>query len=213
MGYNTSVFKNREDAGKKLAKLLKKINNKESIVLAIPRGGVLIGNEIAKRLKIPLGIIVVRKLGFPSQPEFGIGAISENNVVYLDQATIKRLDIDEKDISEIKNIEEKELIRRILLYREGKKLPPLKNKTAILVDDGLATGVSANAAIMAIKKAEPREIIFVVPVATFEAAEIIKKKVDHFYCLLCPKDLKAIGFYYKNFEQVSDEKVIELLNS
>ncbi|MBI2420731.1 MAG: phosphoribosyltransferase, partial [Candidatus Levybacteria bacterium] len=113
------MFKNREDAGKKLAKLLKKINNKESIVLAIPRGGVLIGNEIAKRLKIPLGIIVVRKLGFPSQPEFGIGAISENNVVYLDQATIKRLDIDEKDISKIKNIEEKELIRRILLYREG----------------------------------------------------------------------------------------------
>lgn len=200
------------DAGKKLAKLLKKIADQESVVLAIPRGGVIVGYEISKKLKIPLDIIIVRKLGFPTQPELGIGAIAEKETIFLDKKIINRLGISKNDINEIRENEEKELIRRILAYRKGRSLPNLKNKTVILVDDGLATGVSAIAAIRAIKKAKPKKIVFAVPVASFDSSETIKNEVDYFFSLAFPRDLKAIGLYYDNFEQVSDEEVLSILS-
>ena len=207
------MFEDRVDAGRKLAEKLLKFKDKDAIVLAIPRGGVEVGAEIAKKLNLELDVIVVRKLGYPPEPEYGIGAISENNSVYLDEKAIKSLDLSKSQIDRIKNEEEKELKRRVFLYRKGKSLQSLKRKTVILVDDGLATGVSAQAAIIAVRKKSPGIIVFATPVSGRDSANIIRKKVDLFISVLEADELFAIGAFYRNFEQVSDEKVIELLSS
>ena len=207
------MFEDRVDAGRKLAEKLLKFKDKDAIVLAIPRGGVEVGAEIAKKLNLELDVIVVRKLGYPPEPEYGIGAISENNSVYLDEKAIKSLDLSKSQIDRIRNEEEKELKRRVFLYRKGKSLQSLKRKTVILVDDGLATGVSAQASIIAVRKKSPGIIVFATPVSGGDSANIIRKKVDLFISVLEANELFAIGAFYRNFEQVSDEKVIELLSS
>ena len=207
------MFDDRLDAGKKLAEKLLKFKGKNATVLAIPRGGVEVGWEIAKKLDLPLSVIVVRKLGYPPEPEYGIGAISENDSLYLDENAIKSLDINKYQIDKIKEKEEKELRRRIALYRKGESLPSLNEKTVILVDDGLATGVSARAAIIAVGNNSPGMIVFATPVTGKDTANIIRDKVDLFISALEVDELWAIGSFYRNFDQVSDKRVIELLSS
>ncbi len=206
------MFEDRVDAGKKLAQVLTNFRNKNAIILAIPRGGVVVGNIVAKSLNLPLDVIVARKIGHPLEPELGIGAVSENNTLYLDDRAIKSSDITKEQLNNIRSDEEEELKRRILLYRKGKSLPSLSNKSVILVDDGLATGVSAKAAIEAVKKLNPDKIIFAVPVSGKDTAGNIKNMVDDFVCVSEVSEMFAIGNFYKNFEQVSDEEVINILS-
>lgn len=207
------MFEDRKEAGIKLAKKLIKFNFDNPIILAIPRGGVIVGSELAKGLKIPLNIILVRKLGYPKEPEFGFGAISENNSTYFSERILSDYKLSDEDIYEVKSKEKKELERRIKIYRKGKLLPNLKNRIVILVDDGLATGVSAIVAIMSIKKEKPKELIFATPVAASTTADEISKSVDEFVCLIQDSGFRAIGNYYKNFNQVSDTEVLDLLNN
>ncbi|OGK16149.1 hypothetical protein A2690_01785 [Candidatus Roizmanbacteria bacterium RIFCSPHIGHO2_01_FULL_39_12b] len=207
------IFKDRADAGRQLARSLQKYRRENAIILALPRGGIAVAYEIAKILELPLNVIISRKLGSPGNSEFGIGAISENHVRVLDKKTIDFLNISKKEINEIIKQENLELQRRIYTYRHNQKLPSLFNKTAILIDDGVATGVTAQAAIKVVYKLRPKKIVFATPVCAQQAAGVIKNQVDDFICLFCPYDLSAIGAYYKSFFQVTDEQVIEFLKS
>lgn len=205
------IFEDRQDAGRQLASKLKTYKNKQLIVLALPRGGVPVGFEIARTLAVPLDVLIVRKIGSPANPEFGIGAVAEGGVRVLDWTVIKQLGISENELDGIIKREEEELKRRVKIYRNDKPLPLFKNKTVIIVDDGLATGVTARAGIIAVKKQKPKQIIFVSPVCARDAARKIKHLVKKIICVLVPVSLSAIGSWYRNFEQITDEKVIELL--
>jgi putative phosphoribosyl transferase len=205
------IFKNRQRAGKLLASHLIQFKHLNLIILALPRGGVPIGFEVARILKAPLDIFNVRKIGAPNNAEFGIGAVSEENVQVLDKPTIKLLKISEKELEKIIEKEKVELKRRIDIYRDGKPFCLLKNRTVILVDDGLATGVTVRAAIVAIKKHKPKQIILAFPVCAYEAVPKLSCLVDNIICVTKPVNLSSIGSWYQNFDQISDEKVIELL--
>ncbi|MBI2268622.1 MAG: phosphoribosyltransferase [Candidatus Blackburnbacteria bacterium] len=204
-------FKNRSTAGRLLARKLGKYKNKNTIVLALPRGGVPVGFEIAKVLHVPFSVIVARKIGMPGNPEFGIGAISEGDVVVLDIHTIKQLDVSKEAIEKAIEKERKELARRVQLYRKGKPLPKLSGHTAILVDDGLATGVTARAAIKAIRKMNPRCIVAAFPVCAADTAGNLKQQVNNLVSLLTSVEFTSVGSWYEDFQQVTDKKVVELL--
>lgn len=205
------IFKNRSEAGILLSKKLTKFRGNKTIVLGIPRGGVVLGFEIAKKLKIPLNIIMVRKISHPLHPEFGLGAIAEGNVKVFDEGTMRRLGIGKKDLEGVLKEEKKELSRRIKAYRKLKPYPKLKGMNVILVDDGLATGVTAKAAIKAIRKDGPSKIIFATPICAEEVCREIEALVDNFLCLNRAEDLSAISLWYEEFYPVEDEEVIELL--
>lgn len=204
------MFQDRDDAGRQIAERLNEYKD-SAIVLALPRGGVSIGYEVAKQLSATLDVIIVRKLGSPDNPEFGIGAVAEGGFLFLDEMTISSLGITSEQIQRVKEKEIKEMQRRITVYRNGNSLPKFENKTVILVDDGLATGVTARVAIKVIKKQRPRKFIFAVPVCDWETGKIIQTLVDDFICLHCPYDLRAIGLYYYDFDPVSDSEVVQLL--
>jgi len=207
------LYKDRQDAGRQLAEILRKYKNEEPVIIALPRGGVVLGYEVAKELKAPLDVITPRKIGAPFHPEFGVGAIAPFGIQVLDIETINRLRISEDEIQEIIELETNEMNRRTNLYR--KDLPPLdlKEKTVIVVDDGIATGVSTKAAIRSIKKMQPKKIILAVPVCPQDAAEKFKHEVDEFICLYAPFDFYAVGAFYDDFRQISDSEVIELLEN
>lgn len=205
------VFEDRFDAGRKLVECLKDYKGSNSVVLALPRGGVPVGFEIAKRLHLSLEVIVVRKIGSPQNKELGLGAIAEGGVQILDGANLDLMGQALPGLhSEIRN-EKEELIRRVNLYRKGNSLGSLEEKTVILVDDGLATGVTAQAAIAAVKRLEPEKIIFALPVCSPEAAFLLRGSVDDLICLAQPLGFESVGRWYKDFSQVSDEEVINLL--
>lgn len=205
------MFENRQEAGKKLASELLKYRKENPYVLAIPRGGVPIGYEIAQVLQAPFDVIVVRKIGLSGNPEFGIGAIAEGGVKELDATTIEALGIDEMEIKNAIELEEKELERRVNIYRGDKHLPDLTGRVVILVDDGMATGVSARAAIKAVGKFHPKKIIFATPVCHKDTAESLRSKTVNVFCLAEPLEFMSVGAWYRNFEQVSDEEIINLL--
>ncbi len=209
------TFKNRKEAGRKLVNKIKELDPglKNPVVLALPRGGVPVAYEIAKKLDIPLDVIISRKVGAPFNPEFAVGALSESNITYFNKNTLQTLDLDETELDSIIEEENKELQRRIETYRKGRKLPKLKNKTVLLVDDGLATGATALAAIKSLKKLSPKRVIFCSPVCANDSIKKVEKVVDETVCILKPKALGAIGAYYKDFGQTSDDKVIELLSN
>lgn len=209
------LFKDRQEAGKKLAEKLAELDVQNPIVLALPRGGVPVGFEVAKKLKSPLGVLVVRKLGAPAQPEFGIGAIAPENTAIYDDEAIRNLGISEEEVRHIEEVERKELQRRIKIYRGSQLMPNLKGKTVILVDDGLATGVTARAAIKYILEHHPDKLIVAMPVCALDSVQsihsIIRPMKDDAICLSTPYDFSALGLWYRNFSQVSDEEVISLL--
>jgi putative phosphoribosyl transferase len=206
------MFKDRVAAGQRLAKILVHYQDKGPIVLAIPRGGVPVGFEIAKVLKAPLSVLVVRKLGAPNQKEFGFGAISEGRTLVLDYRSVYALGLKETDLKMIIEEEKAELKRRADLYRQGKKLPELRERVVILVDDGLATGVSAKAAVEAVLKRSPKEIVFAAPVCAQSSVHELAPLVT-VVCAQRPTNLLAIGEYYEDFRQVTDEEVIGLLST
>lgn len=204
------LYKDRYDAGRQLAEKLLQYKDENPVIVALPRGGVVVGYEIAKMLNAPLDVIVARKLGAPFQPELGIGALAPQGIRILNTGLIRTLGISESQIKQIIEEETAEMNRRIELYRGG--LPPLDlyEKTVIIVDDGIATGITDKAAVLSLPQLEPKKIILAVPVCPPETAEKFKE-VDEFICLAQPPDFYAVGEYYENFEQVSDKDVIKLL--
>ncbi|MGQ9571406.1 MAG: phosphoribosyltransferase [Thermodesulfovibrionales bacterium] len=206
------MFKDRSDAGTQLASRLKEYKDKEDVlVLALPRGGVLTGYEIAKYLNTPLDIVIVRKIGFPGQPELGIGAVSETGTVALNDTLISAYGISKEYIEGEISKQKEEIASRLKLYRKGKRLSGLKGKTVILVDDGVATGATIKSAIATLREEELNKLVVALPVAPPTIAEEIEKMVDEFICIETSIDFMAVGSYYYDFTQVSDEEVIELL--
>lgn len=204
-------FQDRREAGRRLGEGLKKYKLKSPIVLAIPRGGVVVGYEVAKILKAPLDVIIARKIGVPSQPELGMGAVAEGGVKILDKDIIEQMRIPIGSVNEVIVKEKAEIKRRRGLYRGNKSMANIENRVVILVDDGLATGVSARAAIRSLRKLKPKKIIFASPVCARESAENMRSLVDGLFCLLTPSGFDSVGTWYQNFEQVTDDEVKRLL--
>lgn len=205
-------FKDRHEAGIRLAEQLKKYRkNKDVVVLAIPRGGVEIGYEIAKYLNVKLDIIVTKKIGLPDDEEFAIGSIGPDKKAMLDEETIGIYNISQDYINErIKEIG-KEIERRYKAYKGKYKLQNLKNKLVILTDDGIATGFTTKVAVEYIKSKNPKKIILAIPVAPLSLSREIKKWVDEFVCLHSTELLLSISQFYESFPQLTDEEVKILL--
>lgn len=207
-------LKNRQEAGQLLARKLAIYTNcQEGLVLALPRGGVPVAFEIAKFLQLPLDLCLVRKIGVPHQKELAMGAIAMDNIVVFNQDILNNLQINKEIFNQIKEQETTELKRRAQKYRGQKPWPILDNKTIILVDDGIATGSTLEAAILSIKHQKPAKIIIAVPVAPPSVCDYLAKQVDQLICLLKPDYFSSISLWYDNFYQVTDEEVCHLLKS
>ena len=206
-------FEDRQDAGRRLAERLAPYREEHPVVFALPRGGVPVGYEIALALAAPLDVFVARKLGAPGQPEFGIGAVAPGGVRILNEEVVRRLGIPEDYLERITQREMAEVERRLRHFRGDRPELEVRGRTVILVDDGLATGVTARAAIRALRRLEPRRLVLAAPVCAAQTAEVLGSEVDELVCLEAPSDLGAIGFWYRDFSQTSDEEVVELLES
>lgn len=203
---------NRKHAGCVLAELLKQYEHRaNSIVLALPRGGVPVAYEIAMALSLPLDVFVVRKLGVPEHEELAMGAVASGGVTVLNNDIIKTIHLDSSIIQSIKKAKLDELIQYEHLYRGNKSLPNLFGKNIILVDDGIATGSTIKAALTALRQQNPAMIIIAVPVAPPEIVDEITSLVDVLVCPLLPISLGAVSFYYDDFSQTTNEDVINLL--
>ncbi|AUT03542.1 phosphoribosyl transferase [Nostoc sp. CENA543] len=205
-------FRDRTEAGKLLAaKLTAYSHHDDVLVLALPRGGVPVGYEVAKQLNAPLGICLVRKLGVPEHRELAMGAISMGKVRVINQNVVDLLSISPATIDSVAATEQLELNRRYQLYQGDRPLPKIQNKTIILVDDGIATGATIKAAIATIKQQQPRELIVAVPVAGISTCEELAREVDQVVCVLMVENLYAIGIWYEDFAQTTDTEVRSLL--
>lgn len=205
-----AVFEDRVDAGRKLAARLMQYRGAETIVLAIPRGGVVTGYEIAQALDAPLDVIVPRKIGAPGQPELAIGAIGDD-VVVLDETIIGYLNVPKSYINQEIERQKAEIERRMRLYRGGRPFPDLRGKTVLLVDDGMATGATTLAAARAVRERNPGKLILAVPVAPPDSVAKLRREVDEVVVLETPEPFFAVGAWYANFGQTTDEEVIDLL--
>lgn len=203
-----TVFKNRAEAGKKLAETLSDFKNTNSIVLAIPRGGVIVAKEVANELNLPLDIIVTRKIGAPGNDEYAIGAIDVNGNGVWNEA--ERAYADPKWLEHKIETEKREAIRRFETYRKGMGQLSLKNKTVIIVDDGIATGLTMESAVAYAKSEGAEKVVVAVPVASSESVRSIKKGAD-VRVLETPIFFSAVGEWYEDFPQVSDEEVVASL--
>jgi putative phosphoribosyl transferase len=208
------MFTDRRDAGRQLAEKLKHYENrKEVLILALPRGGAVPGFEIARAIGAPLDVLIVRKIGFPYQEELAIGAVSETGAVVLNQRIISDGGVTNKYIEDEISAQKKEIDRTIRLYRGGRRLrfEEVEGQTIILVDDGVATGATMKAAIATLKEEKAKRLIVAVPVSPVETADELRAMADEFVCLHTPSDFMAVGNYYRDFTQVSDEEVAEIL--
>jgi len=201
------IFEDRQEAGARLAELLLRFESEHPLVLALPRGGVPVGYEVARALGAPLDVLIVRKIGAPFQPELGLGAITEGGTRFVDEEMCAALGVTAQEIDEIAAREKIEIERRLQRYRNGRPLPSLDGRSVILVDDGVATGGTARAAIRALRELGPKKIIFAVPVASIQAAELLRQEVDEFVAVEVPEDLMAIGAWYQDFRQVDNGEV------
>ncbi len=204
-------FRDRRDAGRILVGRLMKYADRNPVVLGLPRGGVPVAFEIARRLNAPLDVVVARKIGAPMQPELGIGAIAQGDVMILDQYAIRQLRLTEDDLERVIRSELVEMRRRLDEYRGDDSLPDVEGRTAIVVDDGLATGVSMIAAVRAVRQGEPDRIVVAVPVCARPTIRDVEQEADEVVCALAPEPFRAVGLWYDNFDQTSDAEVIELL--
>ncbi|EKD74155.1 MAG: Phosphoribosyltransferase [uncultured bacterium] len=205
-------FLNRYQAGKLLAEQLKSYAKKpDVIVLALPRGGVPVAYEVAKKLSVPLEVFIVRKLGVPGHEELAMGAIATGGVVVFNDEIVDNLTISQAAINRVIQAEQQELQRRELTYRGNRPFPALSGKTIILVDDGIATGATMRAAIKSLRQQSPAAIIMAVPVAALSTCEEIANNVDKIVCLLKPHNFYAVGAWYEDFSQTTDNEVFELL--
>ncbi|WP_375510645.1 phosphoribosyltransferase [uncultured Nostoc sp.] len=205
-------FKDRRFAGQVLAKELAAYTNRPDVlVLGLPRGGVPVAFEVAKALNAPIEVLVVRKLGVPEQQELAMGAIASGGVRILNEYIISQVKISDEVIARVAVQEERELERRERLYRPDRPFPNLQGRTVILVDDGLATGATMWAAVVAVRKQQPAQILIAVPVAAPETCQELEAEVDKIVCVSTPSPFQSVGLWYENFPQTTDEEVCGLL--
>jgi putative phosphoribosyl transferase len=209
---SNGAFTDRREAGKELAGLLEAYRGRpDVVVLALPRGGVPVAFEVAEALAVPLDIFVVRKLGMPGQPEFAIGAIASGGVRVLNEEAIRWHRVPQNQIDAVVREELAELQRREQEYRQGRSLIDLHGRTVILVDDGLATGSSMRAAVQAVRTFEPARVIVAVPVGASSTCEALAAITDETVCARTPESFSAVGLWYRDFSQTTDEEVRGLL--
>src|SRR5689334_19879818 len=205
-------FLNRTDAGRQLAAELTRYGARSDVlVLGLPRGGVPVAFEIAMAIDAPLDVFVVRKLGLPGHEEFGIGAIASGGVRVVDESVLRSYGVDANTLDQITERERRELERREHLYRDDRPFPPVQNRTVILVDDGLATGSTMRAAVAALRAEGPRAVVIAVPVGAPETCAAMRRLADRVVCLETPDPFYAVGLWYDDFEQTTDDQVHELL--
>lgn len=205
-------YRDRRDAGRVLADRLREYAGRQDvIVLALPRGGVPVGYEIASAIGAPLDVFMVRKLGLPGHPEFAMGAIASGGVRVLNEDLIRWYRVPASAVDQIARAEQQELERREQAYRAGR--PPLSvdGRTVILVDDGLATGSTMRAAVLAVRRLLPSEIIVAAPVGAADSCRALAEVADDVVCARMPDPMRAVGLWYQNFEQTTDEEVRALL--
>jgi putative phosphoribosyl transferase len=206
------LFADRADAGRQLAEALAEYaNDPNVVVLALPRGGVPIGYEVARRLNAPLDVYVVRKLGVPGHEELAMGALAGDGTCIVDENLIATLRIEQSALQEVVEREMDEIVRREREYRDARPQTEISGKIAIVVDDGLATGATMRAAATALRARNPAAIVAAVPVATARTCAGLHNVVDRVVCIQTPEPFHAVGLYYQNFEQTTDEEVRRLL--
>lgn len=205
-------FRNRAAAGRELAsRLADDARNRDAIVLALPRGGVPVGYEIARRLNIPMDVVLVRKLGVPGREELAMGAVATSGVSFVDQWMVDRLSITREQIDDVVARERAELERREREYRGDRPPPDVRDMTVICVDDGLATGASMRVAVATIREGRPKRIIVAVPVAAPAVADALRNVADGIVVARLPANMRAVSAWYLDFSQTTDEEVRELL--
>ena len=206
------TFHNRSEAGRALARELSRYADRpDVVVLALPRGGAPIGFEIARALHAPLDVFLVRKLGAPQYEELAMGAIASGGTRVLNESVVDQLRITAEEIEEVSQRERRELERREQAFRNGRALIPVSDRICILVDDGLATGSTMRAAVMALKKQNPKRIVVAVPVASADTCAEFEPLVDEIVCLYTPEPFMAVGRWYDDFAQLTDEQVRDYL--
>jgi len=203
-------FRDRVDAGKRLAALLAKYQGQNAVVYALPRGGVPVGKEIARKLHCPLDLVIIRKIGHPWNPEYALGAVAEDGLLVVNEEELAQ--VDRKWFEAEKARQMAEARRRRELYLQGKEPIPATGKIAILVDDGIATGSTMMVAVKKIKQEQPEKVVVAVAVSPKETAQRFAREVDEFMAVTIPEIFwGAIGYYYDDFSQISDEEVMALL--
>src|SRR5438094_6489577 len=207
------LFNDRIDAGRQLARRLSAFAGRSDvIVLALPRGGVPVAAEVARELGAPFDLFIVRKLGVPTHPELAMGAIAEGGVEVLSDDLIRDLGIPPAMVQQVAVRERLELDRRDVLYRQGRPRPIIKGQTVIVVDDGLATGSSMQAAVLALRQLEPARVVVAVPVGARDTCERLRHVADEVVCAATPEPFQAVGLWYRQFAQTSDDEVRQLLS-
>jgi putative phosphoribosyl transferase len=205
------IYENRSDAGKRLARELLNYRRDDPIILALPRGGVVVGAEIALALDAPLDLILVRKLGVPWQPELAMGAVVDGAYVVRNEDILGQIDLPEEEFREICERELEEIERRRKLYLKDRSRAELEDRAVIVVDDGIATGATARTALRAVRSRMPRRVVLAVPVAPTSTLEELSGEADDIVCLQSHEPFYAIGAFYEDFHQISDREVIEIL--
>ncbi|GGV64783.1 phosphoribosyltransferase [Streptomyces griseoloalbus] len=209
-------FRDRRQAGRELAARLRERRDEgalpDPVVLALPRGGVAVAAEVARALDAPLDVLVVRKVGAPFHEEFGVGAMAGDGVPVFDEDSLRRLGLSEADLAPVVERERTELRRREELYRHGRPAPELRGRTVIVVDDGLATGSTARAALRALRSQVSGHLVLAAPVGSPEAAALMRNEADEVVCLYEPAAFMAVGQWYEEFDQLTDEDVLAALH-
>jgi putative phosphoribosyl transferase len=204
-------FQDRRDAGRKLADLLRDYRSESPLVLGLPRGGVPVAYEVARELKAPLDVWVVRKVGAPGQPELGLGAVAEGGALYLDRNLMRLLGLSEAEVLRTAEREARDVARRIQRFRGSHPPPDLQGRTVLVVDDGIATGGTVRAALRALKQGRPAKVVLAVPVAPAESLEALRPEADEVVCVHPAAFMRSVGEFYEDFSQTSDAEVQELL--
>lgn len=204
-------FHDREQAGRLLAAELQSYTGENPLILALPRGGVPVAYEVARALHAPLDIWVVRKIGVPWHPEVGVGAVAEGGYTYLNRDILENIQLSPADLEQAIEAKRVEVAERVKKFRGGQPRPPVRDRTVIVVDDGIATGGTVRAAIRSLRAEHPQAIVVATPVAAADVARTLRDEADRLVSLRCPHDLYAIGLWYEDFSQVPDEEVARIL--
>jgi putative phosphoribosyl transferase len=205
-------YDDRQHAGRELGRLLAAAPPADPVVLALPRGGVPVATEVAAALRAPLDVVVVRKVGLPGQPEVGVGAVAEEGAVFLDEPLLRRVRLTAADLEPAVAAERTELARRVSLYRAGRPPRPLAGRTAVVVDDGLARGVTALVAIRSVRARGAAAVVLAVPVAAREGVRMVAPECDAIVCPVVLDRFGAVGRHYRDFAQLGDDEVQHLLD-
>ncbi|RBI59683.1 phosphoribosyltransferase [halophilic archaeon] len=207
------MFQDRKDAGERLGTRLMEVDVDADIVLGIPRGGLPVARPVADALDVPLDIVVASKIGAPTNPELAIGAVASDGTLWLNDDLVERLQISDDYIEEERELEAEAARQKVEQYREGGRLPELSGKQVVVVDDGVATGATAMACLRQVQEADATYVVLAVPVGSPDSIQQLESEADEVIALQIPQDFRAVGQYYRDFGQVSDEEAMTYLDS